>query len=88
MKKHFTNTVSDKLAIPVETLSETPFVILRGKRRLCIENHRGVTQYEDTLVQVAVKHGSIRVVGFGLSIASMSKDTLEICGTIRAVELE
>lgn len=88
MKKHFTSTVSDKLAIPSETLSEIPFVILRGKRRVCIENHRGVTQYEDTFVQVAVKQGCIRVTGFGLSIVSMSKGTLEICGTIRAVEME
>lgn len=88
MKKHFTNTVSEKLSIPAETLGEVPFVILRGNRRVCIENHRGVTQYEDTLVQVAVKHGSIRVVGCGLSIVSMSKNNLEVCGTIRTVELE
>ena len=36
MKKHFTNTVSDKLSIPAETLGEVPFVILRGNRRVCI----------------------------------------------------
>lgn len=88
MKKQFTNAVSDKLSIPAETLGEIPFLILRGNRRICIENHRGVTQYEDTLVQVAVKHGSIRIVGCGLSIVSMSKSTLEICGSIRTVELE
>lgn len=88
MKKDITNTISDKLSIPPETLGEVPFVILRGKRRVSIENHRGVTQYEDTLVQVAVKRGCVRILGSGLSIISMSKNCLEICGTIRAVEME
>ncbi len=88
MKKDLTATVSDKLSIPAETLGEVPLVLLRGKRRVSIENHRGVTQYEDTLVQVAVKRGSVRVVGYGLSIVSMSKNSVDICGTIRAIELE
>lgn len=88
MKKELTDAVSDRLSIPAETLGEIPFVILRGKRRVSIENHRGVTRYEDSLVQVAVRRGCVRIVGSGLSIVSMSKNVIEICGTIRGVELE
>ena len=66
MKKDITNAVGEKFSIPTETLGEIPLILLRGKRSVSIENHRGITEYTDTVVQIEVKRGAVRVVGFGL----------------------
>lgn len=88
MKKDISGAVGEKLAIPAETLGEVPVVLLRGKRSISIENHRGITEYKDTTVTVAVKRGCVRVSGNALCIARMTRKSVEIRGTIRTIELE
>ena len=88
MKKDITAAVGEKLSIPAETLGEVPVVLLRGKRSVSIENHRGITEYRDTTVAVAVKRGCVRVSGNALCIARMTRKSVEIRGTIRTIELE
>ena len=88
MKKDISGAVSEKLSIPAETLGEVPVVLLRGKRSISIENHRGITEYKDTTVTVAVKRGCVRVSGNALCIAHMTRKSVEIRGTIRTIELE
>ena len=88
MKKDISGMVGDKLSIPAETFGEVPVVLLRGKRSVNIENHRGITEYKDTTVTVAVKRGSVRVTGNALCIARMTRKNVEIRGTVRMIELE
>lgn len=88
MKKNFSENLSEKLSVPQETLGEVPLVQLHGKRTVCIENHRGILEYTDTLVKVSVKRGTIAVVGSRMEIARMTRRLLEIRGCIQRVELE
>ena len=88
LKKNFTDTVSEKISVPQETLSLIPLVQLRGKRSVCIENHCGILEYTDSLVKVQVKRGSIAIIGCRLEIARMTKRIVEIHGSIQRLELE
>lgn len=88
MKKNFTDTVSEKISVPQETMSQIPLVQLRGKRSVCIENHCGILEYTDSLVKVQVKRGNIAVIGCRLEIARMTKRIVEIRGNIQRLELE
>lgn len=88
MKKDFAATVGEKLALPPETMGEVPLVQICGKRRVSIENHRGILEYTDGVVKVAVKRGSILVQGSALTIARMTRRYVEISGNLRSVELE
>lgn len=88
MKKEFAHTVGESLSLPPETIAEVPLTSLRGKRSVCIENHRGILAYTDECVKVAVKRGSISVFGTHLTIARMTRGCLEIRGHIRSIELE
>lgn len=64
-----------------------PRVDLQGSRRVVIESHRGMVEYSDTCMQVAVREGRIRVTGTGLELLVMNRDELVIGGTIAGVEL-
>ena len=88
LKKNFTDTVSEKISVPQETLALIPLVQLRGKRSVCIENHCGILEYTDSLVKVQVKRGSIAIIGCCLEIARMTKRIVEIRGSIQRLELE
>lgn len=88
LKKNFTDTVSEKIAVPQETMSQIPLVQLHGKRSVCIENHCGIMEYTDSLVKIAVKRGNVAVIGSRLEIARMTKRIVEIRGSIQRLELE
>ncbi len=88
MKKEMKHTVSERLKVPPETISNTPLTELRGKRSVCIENHCGIVEYTESVVKVAVKRGAVIVHGGGLTIAHMTRRQVEIRGAIRSLELE
>ncbi|MDR2606399.1 MAG: YabP/YqfC family sporulation protein [Oscillospiraceae bacterium] len=70
-------TVSESLGYPIVTIS--------GRAQVCIENHRGISEYENEAVTVLSGKYDIRVTGLNLTIRSMNTDTLVITGDINAV---
>lgn len=88
LKRKISEKISEKTAIPQELISDVAFTQVRGRRSVCIENHRGVRAYEQEHIQIAVKGGSIHVYGFALTIARMTKRHVEIRGKVQRLELE
>ena len=64
-----------------------PRVDLQGDRRVVIENHRGMVEYSDTCMRVAVRGGVVKVTGLNLELQIMNHDELVIGGIIAAVAL-
>lgn len=83
-----TNKIEEKLSLPSEAITNTPLVEIRGKRSVCIENHRGIKEYTEDEVKVHVKRGQISIQGNVLKISCMNHRRIEVCGNIRAVVLE
>lgn len=65
-----------------------PIVEMAGNRRVLIENHQGVVEYEKTRIIVSVKFGKIIVTGSDLELCHMSRHQLVIAGCIDAVSVE
>ncbi|MCI5898100.1 MAG: YabP/YqfC family sporulation protein [Firmicutes bacterium] len=61
---------------------------LTGGRRLLIEDHRGILEYTDSLLRVALRRGQVRVTGDDLRLTALTLRELAVSGTIRAIELE
>lgn len=81
-------SVSERLDLPAEALSNVPLAELHGKHLACVENHCGIVEYTPELVRIAVRHGSISVHGACLTIARMTRRRVEVRGTVFSVELE
>ncbi len=88
MKKEKRFTVGERLGVPAETVSDAPLICVRARRSVCVENHRGIVEYTDDLVKIAVRRGTVTVHGAGLTIARMTRRMIELRGNIRALELE
>ena len=80
--------MEEQLALPSEALANAPYVQIRGKRSVSVENHRGVLEYTDEAIVIAVKHGKICVQGDSLRISSMHRKRIEVRGTIFSIGLE
>lgn len=88
MKKGRIRTLEETLALPSEAALNTPYVEIRGKKRVSIENHRGISEYTDDAIIINVKHGKIAVQGERLTIAGMNRRRIEVHGMIQAVIME
>lgn len=90
MKKSFGSAVSDRLALPPESVTGVSLIRISGRERLCVENHGGIVEYEENSIRIAVRQGKGRlsVRGCGLHVVKMTRAYLEIRGTILGLELE
>lgn len=73
--------------LPDEAVPGQPLVEVFSSFRVLVENHMGVTEYGDSVIQVKVKFGSICVCGTNLELALMTKGQLIITGCIESIQL-
>lgn len=85
-KEYAIERISRALDLPGEAAG-LPRVEIVGKSRLCIENHKGILEYNDSIIDVSTQRGIIRIQGANLKICSMNSDTLMADGEILSVEL-
>jgi len=80
--------ITEEIRRTGQPLPGVPIVEITGSRRVLIENHRGVREYEQDRIRIAVSFGCICIEGSCLEICRMSLHQLIICGTIERVSLE
>ena len=78
------NTVYDN-EIYRESLPGVPLVEICDRRRVLIENHKGILAYGCKEILVKVGYGHIYVCGESLKVAKMNKEKLVIVGSIHSV---
>ena len=86
-KGHKLKTIlADATGAPEELRSSGPVVELIGNRRMLVEQHCGVCEYTDSMIQIRCRHGALHICGSNLRIARMTKQQLVVTGCIRSVE--
>ena len=80
--------VSEVFDIPGGALSGLPKLEFTGNRRLHIEGHKGVLEYDSGMIAVNAGPLRLRISGGGLEIVSMSAEELLIAGNIEKFEFE
>lgn len=77
----------ERFSLPPEAAGDCR-AILSGGNYLSIENHRGLLEYSEEYILVALKKGRIGVRGKGLNLAAMEKEGLIIRGKILGIDVE
>ncbi len=80
--------LAEKLGVPAEAVSGLVKVTVVGRRQATVEHHRGLLGYSAELVEVAGGRTRVRIVGGGLLLRAMDRETLVVTGNITAVEYE
>ena len=79
--------ITDATDLQAEALPRRPIVEIYSDRRLLIEIHRGIVEYDTKKVQVRVQYGIICVCGTCLEIVKMTEQQLVISGRIDSIHL-
>lgn len=80
--------LTEEVGRSAQPLPGVPIVEIAGERRVLIENHRGVQEYNADRICVGVSFGKLYVEGSCMEICQMTAHQLVICGRIRGVILE
>jgi sporulation protein YqfC len=78
--------LANLLDIPLDTVIDWPRMTLSGNKSLTITNHRGVIEYDQTLVRINTRFGELKISGVGLTLISAVKDEVVVEGKINQME--
>ena len=71
-----------------EVAVRKPLIEICGQRRVLIEHHTGIVDYNHSKISVKVVFGCIDVHGEGLKLRLLSKEKLIITGNINSITLQ
>lgn len=77
--------LSDHLNLPTDILAGAPIVTATGRSEICLENFKGIIEYNDSLVKVQSKTCKICIEGQELNIPYFTEDEMKITGFIKAI---
>lgn len=78
----------DAFDLPGEVLSGLPKLTVTGNRRVHIECHKGIVEYDGSLIAVNGGAVLVKIRGEGLEIISMSAEEILIKGLIVSIDLD
>ena len=78
--------LSEKLKLPGEVLPGTGSISVVGGRMAHVEGHRGIIEYSEERIVLALKRGKLTLSGSGMSLRAMNGAELLVCGRIQSVE--
>ena len=84
--KELPQSLADKLMIPPELLPGTGSVNIVGGRQALVEDHRGILEYSEERIVLALKRGKLSLTGSNLQLQAMNRGELLITGRIQNVE--
>lgn len=79
---------AERLSLPADVVAGAPRVEIIGCRQVFIENHRGVLEYGNELIDVNGGKVTVRIQGDELSLKAMNKNELLIGGNILSVSFK
>ena len=85
--RHWMERLTEQMDLSGEAEVDS-VVELVGNRRVLIEHHKGICQYQPDIIGVYLRCGRIYISGSGMEIARMTKEQLVIIGCIHSVSLE
>lgn len=77
--------LSSQLKLPSDMLAGAPIVTAIGRNEVCIENYKGILEYNSALIKILTKIGSIHIEGKNLNISYFTSDEMKITGMIHNI---
>lgn len=73
--------------LPMDAAAGLPRITLTGRKRICVENHRGLLGYTTERIEIGGGRVRVCITGCDLFLRVMKKDAVVITGEIHSVEL-
>ena len=80
--------LSTHLSLPPDILAGAPIITATGRNEICLENYKGIIEYNSSLVKVQTKACKICIEGKELNILYFTEDEMKIIGFIKAIHYQ
>jgi sporulation protein YqfC len=77
--------ISKALNLPADILAGAPIITATGRNEICLENYKGIIEYNGNLIKVQTKVCKICIEGKKLNILYFNEDEMRITGLIQAI---
>lgn len=77
--------LSSHLNLPADVLAGAAIITATGRNELCLENYKGIIEYNDNLIKVQTKSYKICIEGKKLNILYFTEDEMRITGLIQSI---
>ncbi|MDF2539429.1 MAG: hypothetical protein K0S76_2450 [Herbinix sp.] len=84
-KPTYLEELSNHLHLPPDILAGAPIITATGRNEICLENYKGIIEYNGNLVKVQTKACRICIEGKQLNIQYFYEDEMCITGYIQAI---
>lgn len=84
-KPNYLEELSNKLHLPADMLAGAPIVTATGRNEICLENYKGIIEYNGSLIKIQTKACKICIEGKQLNILYFTEDEMRITGQIQAI---
>lgn len=88
MREGFLVEYNEISSVPKEILINDPKLTVFSMGKILVENFRGIVLYSDTNIEINTSKYFLKIKGEKMSINYMTKEELEISGTICGIEFE
>ena len=84
-KLSYLEELSSRLHLPADIMAGAPIITATGRNELCLENYKGIIEYNGNLIKVQTKSCKICIEGKQLNILYFTEDEMRITGYIQAI---
>jgi len=76
------------LEIPQDIVLDLPRITMLGNKQLLIENHKGIIEYNPSLVRIKLNQGELIVAGKDLTLGDLQIEQILVEGTVEDVKYD
>lgn len=84
-KKFNAEDISNKIGIPSNILAGSQMIYAIGRGEICIENYKGIIEYNQNIIKIQAKNYRIIIEGKRLNILYFTDDEMYITGLIETI---
>lgn len=84
-KLSFLEELSNQLHLPTDIIAGAPIITATGRNQICLENYKGIIEYNGNLIKIQAKSCRICIEGKELNILYFTEDEMRITGYIQAI---
>lgn len=84
-RMNYLEKLSNQLHLPPDILAGAPIVTATGRNEICLENYKGIIEYNGNIIKVQTKMCKICIEGKELNILYFTEDEMRITGFIHAI---
>jgi sporulation protein YqfC len=84
-RMNYLEKLSNQLHLPPDILAGAPIITATGRNEICLENYKGIIEYNGNIIKVQTKMCKICIEGKQLNILYFTEDEMRITGFIQAI---